>query len=74
MLRMIAKKVGLKYNGVYVEEYEIVGNEKTLRDEFAMAAMTSAAAKGVHNNNFDGLANAAYKIADAMMKERNKNV
>jgi hypothetical protein len=71
MLKMIAKKIG-SGAGAYVEEYEVVGVEKTLRDEFAMAAIASAVAVGVHNNNFDGLANAAYRVADAMMKARAK--
>ena len=47
---------------------------KTLRDEFAMAAIQSVScgiiAEANHGTTAGSLAAAAYEIADAMMKER----
>ena len=43
----------------------------TLRDQFAMAALTGLLAD-YNGTNWKGMANTSYAIADAMMKERNK--
>jgi hypothetical protein len=49
-------------------------NEKTLRDEFAMAALTGliASPKAKLPQEIECLAPLAYSLADAMLKERNK--
>ena len=49
-------------------------DEKTLRDEFAMAAMQGLiAAWGAHDvTDFNEISCDAYKLADAMLKERSK--
>lgn len=53
--------------------------EKTLRDEFAMAALTGLLAsesllntKDVDTLNFDVIADLSYRYADAMLAERMK--
>lgn len=45
---------------------------KTLRDEFAMAALAGWAANQPTNWGWDDVATASYKLADAMMAERQK--
>jgi hypothetical protein len=47
---------------------------KTLRDEFAMAAMHVVGANTAYQRPIDSVeaARTAYQIADAMMKERHK--
>ena len=51
-----------------------VAETKTLRDEFAMAAIQSVScgiiAEANHGTTAASLAAASYEIADAMMKER----
>ena len=54
--------------------------QKTLRDEFAMAALTGMELHHFINGDIDGMekyfsrvAEIAYKYADAMMKEREKH-
>jgi hypothetical protein len=48
--------------------------KKTLRDEFAIAAMHVVGANTAYKRQIDSVEAAliAYQIADAMMKERNK--
>jgi hypothetical protein len=70
MLKVIAKKIGSNGGGVYVEEYEIVADPeaKTLRDEFAIAALMGAASRGILKPR--EAADYAYRIADEMMEAR----
>ena len=46
------------------------GEQPTLRDRFAMAALTGMIA--AHGYDYDGAARYAYSYADAMIKERAK--
>jgi hypothetical protein len=68
-MKLVATETAYKGNDLYVKEYQ-VQMEKTLRDEFAMAAMNAL----IVSKDFDAddLAKAAYRRADAMMKERSK--
>ena len=50
---------------------QAVPTEKTLRDDFAMAALNGLLAGG-HDYDFDWTAERAYMVADSMLKERNK--
>jgi hypothetical protein len=50
----------------------IVEKTKSLRDEFAMAALNGIMGKVTIVENSKTLAAACYNIADAMMKERQK--
>lgn len=47
-------------------------DKKTLRDEFAMAALSGLLANGYDPFGFDLAAKRVYLIADAMIKERSK--
>ena len=44
----------------------------TLRDYFAAKAMGADMTNGVHEDEFSWVAERAYKMADAMLKARNK--
>jgi len=48
--------------------------KKTLRDEFAMAALTSmlSPVQDIKDTTYARAAELSYKFADAMMKERHK--
>lgn len=48
---------------------------KTLRDEIAMAALTSmlSTPQDITESTYEIASKYAYKFADAMIKERNKN-
>lgn len=52
-------------------ESEMENKEKTLRDEFAMSAISGLCVSGSHCPEVI-LAKLAYNVADAMMKERSK--
>ncbi|MFZ6727386.1 hypothetical protein ACO0K2_17985 [Undibacterium sp. MH2W] len=61
----------------YILEYALAEEEqkpqeKTLRDEFAMAALTGMLADSEYAGNVDDYAHYAYKCADAMIKARSK--
>lgn len=47
-------------------------NEMTMRDQFAIAYMQSCVVGNAYFDTFKGVAEEAYKMADAMMKERLK--
>ena len=47
-------------------------NDKTLRDEFAMAALTGLITLAPYISHPNRLVRDAYDIADAMMKERSQ--
>ena len=77
-MKLVANKVEGRMGGVWVEEYEVI-TDTTLRDEFAMAALTGNLAYSMtnpsygnyHENSSDSdLAKRCYEIADAMIKER----
>jgi hypothetical protein len=46
--------------------------KKTLRDEFAMAALTGLISINPAPKSLDGIAEFSYLAAESMMKERNK--
>jgi hypothetical protein len=46
------------------------GTGMTLRDYFAAKAMQADMTDGIHENDFPSTAARAYKMADAMLKER----
>lgn len=50
-----------------------IGNDKTLRDEFASVALIGMISRyGECATNHERLAACSYKLADAMLKERGK--
>lgn len=75
MVKLIASKVGNNHGGNWVEEYTIQ-QEKTLRDEFAMAILIGDLASQSEESGFwdiatfDRCATRCYAMADAMMKAR----
>ena len=67
--------VAAGYSVVRVHDMDgIKLSDKTLRDEFAMAALQGMYASKACNTDGDvgGYAEAAFSIADAMLEERNK--
>lgn len=48
------------------------GNESRLRDQIAIAYMQSCVAGNAYFETFEGVSEEAYKMADAMLKERDK--
>lgn len=46
-------------------------NEPTLRDQFAMAALTGMCAHPDCEGTYEEIANQVYRLADAMMNARN---
>ena len=52
--------------------YSILQREVTLRDQFAMAALTGLLSDPGTKYNADRLAKNAYDIADAMLAERER--
>jgi hypothetical protein len=61
---------------VYIEDQETNSHGMTLRDYFAAKAMQGELAaqseESGHYTNLDALAVLAYRVADAMLKERAK--
>ena len=54
-------------------EYAIFLQQTTLRDQFAMAALTGFMGSGdCATGNHDAAARLAYRFADAMLEERKK--
>lgn len=79
-MELIAEKVESGYGGSYVSKY-VVRQDKTLRDEFAMAALQGMLAyshvNSSHGNYHENCteqqaAKVAYLYADAMMEARSK--
>ena len=52
---------------------QVDGAIPTLRDQFAMAALTGYLAYPSSNATFEGFASDAYKQADAMLAQRDKH-
>jgi len=51
---------------------EIVAKQPTLRDHFAIAALTGLVSTGTTKSDHDSLSRQAYEIADAMLSARGK--
>jgi len=80
-LQNAQKKEALKDAEFVMPTIETIGGEvKTLRDEFAMAALTGIVAKipfaeyevGDYVESYDAASRGAYEYADAMLEARNK--
>lgn len=72
-MKLVATKTEHRGGNTYVEEYTVVDvakQEKTLRDEFAMAALTGFIARG--QGSVEEIAEGSYIMADALMKAREK--
>lgn len=72
-MKLVATETAYKGNDLYVKEYQ-VQMEKTLRDEFAMAALQGITANdgAWGDQHIEEQAKKAYQLADAMMKDRSK--
>ena len=63
----ILKDVKERYEGNPLKDTEL-----TMRDHFAIAYMQSCVAGNAYFETFEGVAEEAYKMADAMLNERVK--
>ena len=72
-MKLVATKLSSNYGGSYVEEYTVI-QEKTLRDEFAMAAISGLYSSEYYEQSYENLAEMAYRQADAMLSMRTRKL
>lgn len=59
-----------RQNSALVDQFTRVGNQPTMRDQFAMAAFSTPYADNGNGNEAHSIAEDAYRIADAMLEAR----
>ena len=74
-IKAAAERNGRSMNSEILERLSasgIIGSNKTIRDEFAMAALTGMLAAGDYAYDHDNASRDAYLYADAMLGQRQK--
>lgn len=72
-MKLVATKIAHRVSSSYVEEYTVM-QEKTLRDEFAMAALQGLYSSEYCEQSYEALAEMAYRQADAMLIMRKRKL